>query len=211
MDVANANFVGDLKGDVFSNLNELVYADIGGILFNSSLPIELLSLPKLQALYAYENGMKGEIEDFLPELSSIFELWLDDNALSGSIPPALGNHPELASLSLSDNALTGKLPTELGKLTKMEQMWVYGNYLDGAIPSEIGNMAELKILGIEDNDLAGEMPSQICDLNLVALGADCVADIQCSGDCCTCCAPPCPVASLPMFDANNNVRHLLGI
>jgi hypothetical protein len=211
LDLANANFFGDLDGEVFKNLKELVYVDIGGIMFNSTLPSQLTSLPKLRALYAYENGWSGELESFLPQFKQIYELWLDDNAFSGNIPPAIGNHPELASFSCSDNAFEGQLPTELGKLTKMEQLWFFGNWLTGSIPSEIGLMTDLKIFGIEDNDFsAASMPSEICGLELVALGADCV-DVQCSDDCCTCCEAPCPVASLPIFKANNdNRRRLLG-
>eukprot|EP00980_Cylindrotheca_fusiformis_P009156 scaffold1992_cov113-Cylindrotheca_fusiformis.AAC.21 len=206
LDIAKADFAGELKGSVFKDLKKLKYADIGGIAFNSTLPNELLNLPNLNALYAYENGIVGELEDFLPESSQILELWLDDNSLSGSIPPSIGKHTALASLSLSDNALTGSLPTEIGQLVKMEQMWVYSNYLTGTVPSEIGHMTDLEILGIEDNDINGTVPTEVCSVKPLAFGADCEDDEDVSCDCCTCCSHPCPTASLDRLQEGNDRR-----
>lgn len=201
LDVANTNFIGDLKGEVFQDLTSLIYLDIGGITFNSTIPEKITKLPNLKALYAYDGGLKGELEDILPNFKEhIFELWLDNNAISGTIPPEIGNLSSLASLSLSDNAITGSIPTEMGKLTHMQQMWLYANWMEGTVPAELGKMTELKILGIEDNNLEEEtIPAEICKLPLIAFGADnCETDAaKCA--CCTCCKAPCPVATLPLF------------
>ncbi|CAJ1953733.1 unnamed protein product [Cylindrotheca closterium] len=207
LEMANSNIVGDFDGSIFKNLKQLVYLDIGGILFNNTLPDEITQIPRLEALYAYDCGFEGELESFLPKFKEIQEIWLDDNKFSGQFPKALSHVSTLASLSLSNNALSGSLPTELGLLTNMEQLWLFGNVFSGDIPSEIGAMTSLQILGLEDNNMQNvTMPNEICDLGLVALGADCKSAVACSSDCCTCCEPPCPIAKLRTPDR----RALLG-
>jgi len=197
LEMANSNIVGKWDGSVFANLKQLVYLDIGGIGFNRTMPNAITRLPRLEAIYAYDCGLKGELESFLPNFKMIEELWLDDNYFSGAVPTALSSVSTLASLSLSENLLSGSLPTELGLMTNMEQLWLFGNNLEGEIPSEIGSMSSLQILGLEDNNMKNiSMPSEICDLGLVALSADCTDDVACSSDCCTCCTLPCPVANL---------------
>ena len=207
MDVANTFFLGQFQEYIFEDLEDLIYLDIGDNLYNMTVPTLLTELPNLKALYAYDCGLEGKVQEFVPRFKHhMFELWMDNNNLRGSLPTQLGAITGLASLSLSDNAITGTIPTEIGNLLDMEQMWLYGNYLTGDIPTEIGSMAKLRILGLEDNDLDGaEMPTEICDLNLVDLGADCKDGVKC--DCCTCCQHPCPVTSMRVFD--HNARFLL--
>jgi Leucine-rich repeat (LRR) protein len=148
------------------------------------------------------SGLVGEIE-FISAMTNIFELWFDENeGLVGTIPTEIGTLTELASLSFSNCDLSGVIPTEIGKLTKMEQMWLFGNWFSGDIPTEIGLLAQLEILGLEDNDISGvSMPDEVCDLDLVALSADCGGDsyfMNCT--CCTCCEPPCPIVNLPLYE-----------
>lgn len=205
--MANSNIEGDFDGSIFKNLKQLVYLDIGGIRFNNTLPDALTQLPHLEALYAYDCGFEGKLGDFMPKFKTVEELWLDDNNFSGKVPASLSGVSTLASLSLSNNALSGSLPTELGLMTDMEQLWLFGNLLTGEIPSEIGAMSALQILGLEDNNIKNvTMPTEICDLGLVALGADCTDNIACNSGCCTCCKAPCPIANLRTPDR----RALLG-
>jgi len=212
LEMANSNILGKWDGSVFDKLKQLVYLDIGGIQFNRTMPNAITKLPRIEAIYAYDCGLKGELESFLPNFKVIEELWLDDNYFSGAVPTALSSVSTLASLSLSENLLSGSLPTELGLMTNMEQLWLFGNNLEGEIPSEIGSMASLQILGLEDNKMYNiSMPSEICDLGLVALSADCTAEVECSSDCCTCCTAPCPVANLRgKHDGGARRRALLG-
>jgi hypothetical protein len=199
--IASALFFGDLDGSIFEPMTELIYLELGGNSFNSTIPLEISKLPKLEAFYGYDCDLEGDIE-YIANMDNIFELWMDDNpGLIGTIPTEIGKLTSLASLSFSGCDLSGRIPTEIGELIMMEQMWLFGNWLSGEIPSEIGLLTELEIFGVEDNNITDvTMPSEICDLELLALGADCGGDsdyVEC--ECCTCCEPPCPIVNLPLY------------
>ncbi|KAL3919565.1 MAG: hypothetical protein SGILL_003691, partial [Bacillariaceae sp.] len=149
-------------------LTHLRYLEISENSLNSTIPLGLADLPNLQALYAYKSGITGKVEDFLPRMKSIFEIWLDDNYdLGGTIPTEVGMLTTVASLSISNAAVEGPIPSTIGLLTNMQQLWLYGNYLSGEIPSEIGALSALKIFAVEDNEIMDtSMPSQVCDLDM---------------------------------------------
>lgn len=203
LDIAETLFVGEIDGSIFEPLTELLFLEMGGNMFNSTMPLEIINLSNLEALYAYSTGLEGQA-DFIPLLSdSLFELWLDDNPnLGGTIPPQIGRMTNLASFSVTGCDFWGQIPTEIGRLTLMEQMWFFGNRFSGTIPSEIANLPKLQILGLEDNNITQvSMPQEICALDLLALSADCGGEsdlIAC--DCCTCCEAPCPIVNLPMYE-----------
>jgi len=202
LDISETLFVGDLDGSIFAPLTQLVYLEMGGNLYNTTLPQEIVNLPSLEALYAYENGLEGDLT-FLRNLTKIVELWLDGNSdISGTIPSDIGLLTNLMSLSITHCDLWGQIPTEIGKLTLMEQMWFYGNWLSGSIPTEIVGLPNLKILGLEDNNITDvAMPQGLCEKDMIALSADCGGEydlVECS--CCTCCESPCPVVNLPTYD-----------
>lgn len=210
LDVGESLFVGELDGSIFGSLTNLLYLEIGGNLFNSTIPSEIYTLPKLEALYAYESGFRGDLS-FIPKMKNIFELWVDDNPeIVGTIPSEIGQISTMASLSVSSCGLTGQIPTEIGKLSLMQQMWFFGNWFTGSIPSEFAKLSSLKILGIEDNDIINaKMPQEICSMDLIALSADCGGEsdyIECA--CCTCCESPCPVANLPVYEPKRKLEAI---
>lgn len=213
LDVSETLFIGDLDGSVFEPLTQLIYLEMGGNLYNTSMPLEIATLPNLEALYAYNTGMYGSV-DFLSSLNNIVELWLDDNPmLGGTIPTEIGLLTHMASLSMTNGDLWGQLPTEIGKLTMMEQMWFYGNWFSGTIPSEYANLPMLQILGLEDNNITDvSMPSEFCAKDMLALTADCGSEynfVKC--DCCTCCKAPCPIVNLPSYDSGRLLKVQEGI
>jgi hypothetical protein len=54
LDVSSALFIGELDGSIFAPMQELMYLEMGGNLYNSTLPQEIAKLPKLEALYAFD-------------------------------------------------------------------------------------------------------------------------------------------------------------
>jgi Leucine-rich repeat (LRR) protein len=199
---ANTSITGPLDGRVFEPLTRLRYLELSDNALNSTIPQQIADLPNLHALYAYRSGITGNVQDFLPRMKSIFEIWLDDNyELGGTLPTTVGLLTNLASFSISNGDLSGTIPSEIGLLSNMQQLWLYGNYLSGDIPSEIGSLSLLKIFAVEDNIIKDtSMPKQVCDLEMVALSADCGGEtifVQC--DCCTCCEAPCPITNLPIY------------
>lgn len=195
LDISYALFFGTLLGSIFTGLTELTSLEIGGNAYNSPLPTEIASLPKLQRLYAEDTQLTGDIS-FIDDMDAMFEMWLDLNhGLTGSIPPSIGTLTTLESLSISDCSLEGSIPTEVGLLVGMQQMWLYNNSLTGEIPAEIGALTRMHTFQTEGNSLSGEMPSSVCGLTagpLNFLSTDCRgpnAEVDC--DCCTCCEAPC--------------------
>lgn len=202
LDVANTLMNGPLDGSIFAKLTRLRYLDLSETTFNSTIPETLAKLPRLSALYAYKSGLRGKVGDFLPYMTNMFEMWLDDNYdLGGTIPSSIGTLTALASFSLANGDISGTIPSEIGKLTGMQQMWLYGNWLTGTVPSEIGRLTSLKIFAIEGNSIKNTvMPQEICQLDMVALSSDCGGEnelMECA--CCTCCEAPCPIMNLPIY------------
>lgn len=196
LDFSNSLYFGKLDGTTFANLSNLRYLAMDGNAYNSSIPLELAQLPKLEYLYASFTFLEGGL-DFVGSMQSIKELWVDDNPnLKGTIPSSIGNLSTLASFSAGGCGLTGNIPAEIGGATNVIQMWLNNNDLAGEIPSEIADLVSLKILHVQNNELEGAMPSTICDIrrpfgNLEELGADCDDAITCDEECCTCCGEEC--------------------
>jgi Leucine-rich repeat (LRR) protein len=185
---------GPLVGQTWSKLSNLSYLHIGGNRYNSTIPVELASMPNLEFFYAEFADLTGDLS-FVSMMPEIVELWVDRNPMMhGTIPSEIGTVSTLKSLSVTDCSLEGTLPTELGNL-RLTQFWCYNNSLAGSIPSEFGMIDELARLGLEDNNFSGTMPAEICNLRtpnglLDKLEADCIDDVvTCS--CCTCCGSSC--------------------
>ena len=202
LDFSYSLFFGDISqsGGAFVKLSNLKYLVMDGNMYNSSLPIELIQLPELEYLYAGYSFLVGGL-DFIPSMTNIYELWLDDNpGLEGTIPSEIGNLSKLASFSTANCGLSGSIPSEIGSMTNMIQLWLNDNKLTGAIPSELGNSVSTKILKLHNNELVGDMPASICARRrpfgrLEELGADCDSGntITCTDECCTCCGFECNV------------------
>ena len=197
LDFSNSLYFGDISqaGQVFAKLSNLEYLAMEGNAYNSSLPSELVQLPELKYLYVGSSFLEGGI-DFIPNMKSMYEIWLDDNPnLKGTISAEVGTLDQLASLSVSNCGLTGSIPTEMGLMTDMIQLWLSDNSLTGNIPSEFGDVVAMKILEVQNNELIGDMPSTICSRrrfgSLEELGADCDNAISCMAECCTCCGDEC--------------------
>ncbi|KAI2514299.1 hypothetical protein MHU86_192 [Fragilaria crotonensis] len=180
---------GPLLGEPFVGLDSLEYLSLGGNAYDSSVPLEIASLPNLKRLYMEESSLTGSL-DFVASMDSMLELWLDSNDFHGTIPTTIGAVTTLGSLSLSNNFfIHGTIPTEMANVKRMEQMWLYNNTLTGNVPSELGYLESMKILYLDGSRLTGEVPSQVCNLkssgSLDTLVTDCEQEIVCS--CCTSC------------------------
>lgn len=188
---------GPLVGSSFAYLSNLEYLHIGGNRYNSSIPIELATLPKLEYFYAEYADVTGDLS-FVTHMPAIVELWIDRNPfMEGTIPPEIGSVRSLQSFSITGCNLHGTLPPELANL-RLQQFWAYNNSLHGTIPTEFGRVDSLVRLGLEGNNLYGNMPNEICQNRvpnglLMKLESDCElgGTVQCAAGCCTCCGRQC--------------------
>jgi hypothetical protein len=190
-------YFGELKEEIFENLDKLEYLYIGGNSFNSSIPTNIGKLPNLLYFYAEYADIVGDLS-FMKGMSKIYELWVDRNPfLTGPIYSEIGDCITLESFSVTRCGLEGQIPSELGKLTDMQQMWFYNNRLTGAVPTELGNLSDMNRLELELNELTGVMPSELCSRvkplgRLEVLESDCALDaMEIDCDCCTCCGESC--------------------
>ena len=110
---------GPLLGEPFVGLDSLEYLSLGGNTYNSSVPLEIASLPNLKRLYMEESSLTGSL-DFVASMDSMLELWLDYNNFHGTIPTTIGTVSTLGSLSLSNNYfVSGTIPTEIASVKQM--------------------------------------------------------------------------------------------
>lgn len=169
---------GGLTDSTFEGLDELVFIELSGNAFNSSIPLAFGGLLSLEFMYVADSFISGTVA-YMEGMQSMFEHWVDQNpGLGGPLFPFIGSIPTLGSFSLTENALTGTIPTEFGLLGEMQQMWLYGNFLDGNIPTELGLLRQMTLLQLEGNQFVGSMPDEVCANRgflrpLLTLGADC--------------------------------------
>lgn len=195
-DLSYVMFLGAISPDFLSGttnpLPNLWYLDISGNSFHGPVPTSLARLPSLKAFYAMDSDITGSL-DFITEMTSIQELWLDRNVnLMGSIPGDINKLEHLKSFSATACTLTGQIPSSLGGNKELQQAWLYSNQLQGPIPTEIGLLENLRILQLHNNKISGAVPSEVCSNRapvgfLRVLYVDC--DINC--DCCDCCGVDC--------------------
>ncbi|KAL3923173.1 MAG: hypothetical protein SGILL_001803, partial [Bacillariaceae sp.] len=188
LDMANTMITGGLKGSAFSELNALKFLLMDGVQFNSSMPIEIASLPNLEFLFAVDSMITGDLS-YMTSMGMVVEHWIDRNpGITGTIPNLSGQNT-LQSFSASGCNLNGRIPSSLGNLTEMRQMWLYNNNLEGEIPASLGRMKFARILEVQGNNMLGGMPQTVCNnFNvgmLEVLGADC-SRVDCT--CCNCCS-----------------------
>jgi hypothetical protein len=190
LDISYVSWFGPLGASPWSQLTNLEYLALNGNVFNTSLPPELLSLPKLEYLYSVESFLQGDM-DFVSAMPVIRELWVDSNPFGASIPSVLPQ--SLGSFSACDCNLVGTIPPSLGGLSNLIHLWLNGNNLTERIPTELGRLAKLETLSLSGNELTGDMPNEICtkrnqflgNLQVVEVNT---ASVTCSDDCCTCCS-----------------------
>ena len=178
LDASFTLLAGKLDGASFAGLENLSWMLLDGNAYNSSVPVELGSLPNLKFLYVADAFVTGDLS-YMQGMPSIVEHWIDINpGLSGPVFSFIGELSTLGSFSVSQNSLTGTLPPELGNIADMQQMWFYDNNIGGQIPSELGLLNSLNTLQLEGNDFTGSMPVEVCAQvgflrPLEFLGGDC--------------------------------------
>ena len=82
----------------------------------SQIPAQLSQLKKLESLNLGRNKISGGIST-LTGLSSLQQLFLNNNQISGTFPSALLGMKKLMMVNLNSNQLTGELPDQLPKIT----------------------------------------------------------------------------------------------
>ncbi|BAU01352.1 hypothetical protein VIGAN_11056800 [Vigna angularis var. angularis] len=123
----------DPRGDVAGDFGKLGSVNDELNYFEGSMPVEVLSLPKLKILWAPMVNLEGSFQVSWGRCQSLEMINLAQNFFSGEFPNQLGVCERLHFLDLSGNNLTGVLSKEL-RVPCMSTFDVSGNMLSGSIP-----------------------------------------------------------------------------
>ena len=89
LDFSYSLYFGPLQGQTFAGLTSLRELVMGGNFYNSTIPMELATLPSLENLYI-ENSLVNDDLNVITKMPVIFELWMEDNPIFSTIPTEIG-------------------------------------------------------------------------------------------------------------------------
>jgi hypothetical protein len=101
----------------------------------------------------HDNGLSGNLGSYVPLLTSLTSLLMDQNSLHGSLASEFGSMSNLNMLVLEYNQLTGTLPSALVMLSQLHEFKLGYNRLSGTIPTWFGQMQSLITLSLSNNTL----------------------------------------------------------
>jgi Leucine-rich repeat (LRR) protein len=116
---------------------------------SGGLPEALTTMPNLQVLWLFKNGLEGPM----------LENWSSDIS------------PSLIVLDVYQNRLTGEIPPQISELDNLQQLVLGNNRFQGGIRDAVGNrMPQLTVLNVEQCSLSGNIPTTLANLgNLTSL------------------------------------------
>ncbi|PHT42395.1 hypothetical protein CQW23_16420 [Capsicum baccatum] len=150
-----------------------------GCLIQGSIPSSITKLKKLRLLMLNDNNitgqlppeileftsynMRGEIQKFFSNLTSLVVLLLENNSLSGAIPYWMFNLPYLSVLDLSMNNFEGVIPPSIQMKSSLFPSIVNlaRNKLEGPIPTQLENV---NVIDLSLNNFVGSIPAQIGEI-----------------------------------------------
>ena len=140
-------------------------------------------MSKLEYLDIHDNKIKGELPDFICQISTLHILIFRNNSLQGSIPICISNLTSLQILDLSSNLLVGEIPKEFGNLAGMIETPDGFSYFNGfgtnyyTIGTKINdmivnwkkskqglsfdNLKNYSLLDLSMNQLSGKIPTTL--------------------------------------------------
>ena len=127
----------------------------------------------------------------------IENLSLSNNDLEGGIPSEFGLLEKLSKFCVTSfNYLSWKTqffssckvkPSKNSSPFLVAVLKVDSNRLTGSIPVELTNLTNLMTLKVNGNDITGTVPSSFCEIEMLAISADCGESPGYQVNC-TCCS-----------------------
>jgi len=157
-DITCAGYGTEAEAEVSPTTRTIYCIDLNNYDLKGTIPPEIVLLTNLKELNLQQTGLQGTIPGTLiKNISGLYRLILNGNALSGQIPTGFLNS-RLHQMDLQDNQLTGTLPNELKYLENIEFINLSNNALHGTVPKQIGIDDSLKELDLSSNKLSGQFP-----------------------------------------------------
>ncbi|CAG7907665.1 unnamed protein product [Brassica rapa] len=166
LDLNNNHFSGTLNPNITSlfELYNLRYLDLSYNNFSSSLPSEFGNLNKLEILALQSSDFFGEVPPTISSLTSLTELYLDDNQLTGSFP-LVQNLTMLSVIEIADNHFSGTIPSSLLTMPSLSVLKLRGNNLTGSIKfPNSSTPSRLEYLYLGKNHFEGKIIEPISKL-----------------------------------------------
>ena len=163
----NPGIAGQLPSTIglLSNLEHLL---LQGCNFESPIPTELWTLPRLESLGLSDNHKifnGSTLPTVIMGLSSLRDLQLVNVGLNGPIDSTIGELKELERIFLAENQLT-HIPDEIAKLRKLQVLDLSKNQL-AEIPTIMSRLRKLEVLKLNGNHeliMKGTIPRQLSSL-----------------------------------------------
>lgn len=153
-----SGFSGKFPWKSVGKLTGLIELSLGDNVFeNTTFPVEITNLYKLNSLYLSNCSLTGEIPRSIGNLTQLLNLEFSQNYITGTIPAEIGKLQNLWQLEFYDNQLTGTLPVGLRNLTRLKNFDASINYIHGDL-SEVRFLTNLVSLQMFMNEISGHVP-----------------------------------------------------
>ncbi|KAL0742732.1 hypothetical protein Bca4012_084245 [Brassica carinata] len=129
---------------------------------SGGLAPEISTLSELKTLTLQRNKLSGKIPSFA-KLSSLQEIYLDENLFDGVEPGAFSGLTSLQILSLSDNPniAAWSFPSELADSTSLTTLSLDNTTISGVLPDVFDSFASLQNLRLSYNNITGVLPPSL--------------------------------------------------
>ncbi|CAN8258337.1 unnamed protein product [Cochlearia groenlandica] len=126
------------------------------------LPSEISSLSELKSISLQRNKLSGEIPSFA-NLSSLQEIYLDDNIFDGVVTGSFSGLTSLQILSMSDNdnITAWSFPAELADSSSLATVYLDNTNIVGDLPDIFDSFASLQNLRLSYNNITGSLPPSL--------------------------------------------------
>ncbi|KAI3706303.1 hypothetical protein L6452_23940 [Arctium lappa] len=184
LDISTNGWIGEIPGDGFRNLTELVDLRMRENRFQGTIPSQLFELKSLRVLDLSASNLSGNLSPEVGKLQNLESLNLNRNFITGNIPEEIGNltnlrhfsvrrnnlfggipssiaNMEVQLLDFSGNSFSLQIPADIGRLSNMTTLDLSYNRITGPIPSSIRNLSKLETLALQNNKLSGEVPTSL--------------------------------------------------
>ncbi|CAH8361290.1 unnamed protein product [Eruca vesicaria subsp. sativa] len=129
---------------------------------SGGLPPEISTLSQLKTLTLQRNKLSGKIPSFA-KLSSLQEIYLDENLFDGVEPGAFAGLTSLQILSISDNPNIApwSFPSELADSNSLTTISLDNTTISGVLPDIFDSFASLQSLRLSYNNITGVLPPSL--------------------------------------------------
>jgi len=170
LQLGNNNLNGIIPGTL-GELFELRILDLSNNNLFSFVPSQLGDLNNLEVILLGNNFLDGSVPvsigQIIPQvigLSTLTDLWIDNNSFIETLPTSINQMESLEFFSAHNVGFFGPIPLNIVELDQLEFLFLPGNDLIGKLPTCIGEMSSLRQIDLSFNQLNGHLPISLGEL-----------------------------------------------